>query len=93
MSLSKRSVDPAHRGRRYWAKGDVLKLPLQLYFKTTLYHKHTNHSKTEQTNQSVSSIKIYLIAWIRKGMKSLKHPGSMYKYNFHSTTQGKGARG
>ena len=26
MSLSKRSVDPAHRGRRYWAKEDVLKL-------------------------------------------------------------------
>ena len=26
LSLSKRSVDPAHRGRRDWAKWDVLKL-------------------------------------------------------------------
>ncbi len=26
LSLSKLSVDPAHRGRRYWTKGDVLKL-------------------------------------------------------------------
>jgi len=28
LSLSKRSVDPAHRGRRYRTIGDVLKLPL-----------------------------------------------------------------
>jgi hypothetical protein len=26
LSLSKQSVDPAHRGRRDWAKWDVLKL-------------------------------------------------------------------
>ena len=123
--------------------------------KTTLYHGCTNHSKTKQTNQSISSfkprlcsslllrlenpccpdlsgfpnfaprhiyeyayvtksiqlrvslrfsaprygfycticVKIYLIAWIRKGMKSLKHPESMVKPYFHSTTQGKSAKG
>ena len=60
---------------------------------TTLYHARTNHNKKEQKNQSVSSLRIYLIAWIRKGMKSLKHSASIYKFHFDSTTQGKGAKG
>ena len=73
----------SHRQNR-WINEDL---------KTTLYHGCTNHSKTKQTNQSISSLIIYLITWLRKGMKSLKHPESMVKPYFHSTTQGKSAKG
>ena len=51
MSLSKRSVDPAYRGRRDWAdkrktsKWDVLELALQTNIKDTTESRRTDYEK------------------------------------------------